>query len=101
MRAFGQAAGGQQTAAQHGVTAAGAEQAGFDAHRVQHGVGHTACRQTVLQFAAGTDHAVKALSQLAQVLPEGLEPAVDGLAAHHRAQEAIGIGRERIGMHHQ
>jgi hypothetical protein len=41
------------------------------------------------------------MAKFAQVLPERLKAAVDRLAAHDRFEPAIGIGRERIGMHHQ
>ena len=53
------------------------------------------------EFAVGAKRRVEHPVEAAQMAPEPAEPAVDRRPARNPAEPAIGVSRERIGMHHQ
>ena len=99
--AFGQFAFLQQAHTQCRITQGGREASGFDTHGDRRGIGDPAFAQTLRQIGIGADDVVEPAAVAAQVLPEHRELTVDGFAREDRAEPAIGIGRQRIRMHHK
>ena len=96
-----QAAFTQQLCAQGQVAKRRREDPGFDPHRDGPRLAQTAHPQSLGQFLSGTNDHVERVVEPTQVVPEPRETTVDRGAFEQAVEPAIGICRERIGVHHE
>ena len=77
------------------------EAAGFGPHPDRHRLAQSPRAQPVGQRLVRAHDEIEHPVQPAQMPPEAAEPAIDGGDAGDAPEPAIGVGGERIGMHHQ
>ncbi len=96
-----QAALREQAGAQSLIAVAGRKHAGIDAQGIVGHLGEAAIAQAFRQAGRGRNHLIIAAIEPAQIAPEPIEAAIDGVARQQAIEIAIHPGRQGFGVHEQ